>query len=83
MLVEVGVRNRNSLSLKLGVEQNELALVAFNGARMSSNLGCVLVVTTSSLMVCPARMRAASAAMAAMHVSICWLCIVCGVVLDD
>ncbi len=44
VLVVVGASNRNGLSLNLGVELNELALVAFNGARKGSYLGGVLVV---------------------------------------
>ncbi len=44
VLVVVGASDRNGLSLNLGVELNELARVAFNGARMGCYLGSVLVV---------------------------------------
>jgi hypothetical protein len=44
-----GASNHNGLSLNLGVETNELALVAFNGALMGSNLGGVLVVDDAQL----------------------------------
>ncbi len=44
VLVVVGASNSYSLGLILGMEQNELVLVAFERARVGSDLGGVLVV---------------------------------------
>jgi hypothetical protein len=44
VLVVVGARDHNGLGLNLGVEPNELACVAFNGARMDRDLRVELVV---------------------------------------
>ncbi len=49
VLVLVGDSDRHGLSLDLGVEPTECALVEFNGARMDCNLGCVLVVDDAQL----------------------------------
>ncbi len=49
VLVLVRAGDSNGLSLDLGVEPNELARVAFNGARMGGDLGRVLVVDDAQL----------------------------------
>ncbi len=79
VLVVVGARDSNGLSLNLGVEPNELVRVVFNSARMGSHLTAYLWLTTSSLSVldwCKQML------LAVVSVSISWLCVVCGEVLD-
>ncbi len=49
VLVLVRAGDSNGLSLDLGVEPNELARVAFNGASMGGDLGRVLVVDDAQL----------------------------------
>ncbi len=49
VLVLVRASDRHGLSLDLGVEPNEFARVAFNGARMGCNLGSVLVIDDAQL----------------------------------
>jgi hypothetical protein len=44
VLVIVGSSDSDGLCFNLGMEQNDLARVAFNGARMGRELGCILVV---------------------------------------
>ncbi len=80
VLVVVGTRDsdRDGLSLNPGVEQNELVRVAFNGARVGGDLSGVLVMDDAQFEGCPERMRAASAAMVTVCVSI-FLCLVLSV----
>ncbi len=49
MIGIVGAGDCDGLYVNLGVEPNEFALVAFNGARMGGNLGRVLVVDDAQL----------------------------------
>ncbi len=44
VLVVVGTSDRDGLCLDPSVEQDELERVAFDSARVSGDLGCVLVV---------------------------------------
>ncbi len=76
-LVLVGVSHHHCLSLDLGVEPNELAHMAFNGARMGRYLGCVLVVDDTQLeRVSVVRGNVFVGVVCA---SIGWLCVVCEV----
>jgi hypothetical protein len=71
----VGAGDRDGLYVNLGVEPNELARAAFNGARMGCNLGAYLWLTTRSLSAF-AWCKRVLLLVVVVCASIVWLCVV-------